>query len=1083
MKKSKIQSHLTSAAAVRRRPATVRRLLVEALCERRVLATITGMVFSDANDDWRASSHEVTLADRLVFVDHNDNGLPDDGEPFALTDLDGRFSLEQLGSDAQIVRLFSGRPSQQQQFPIHPDWNPSNIVLANLELLAASGNLRLDPFSSRAVIPVVQGLKIADLSARTAIDVPLDADPIDVAFLGDGSLIVLASDAHGHSAYRVAADGLVQPLDLTVNAEHEADTEGSGPVNWSALAVDGDGHGVLIPDGDSDSVVVHQLFASSGGITSWGTTTTVTPGTQVVTGGAVTTVIAEPIVGGLGLSLWSNSTGTIISSERVPVMGAEKLLAYSDASGLAFVLLSEDSEDDSRAIAVLDAAADFAPLQTIAGLEEIIAVDTGRAMVFSLAPESSRLRAIDALTAEIVADWMLEFDLSSEPLELALDAAADELVLLGSAGLATVSLDRVDAHRLQLDGATPPFPLRFAARVTGENHPPFFLEALEYDGLQGQTLVLPDGALLTRASDPDGDPLIVVRTSSPLHGTATVTPTGGLTYTPDADFVGIDSFTVLLHDGHGSSTETTVRILIAPEVIQEPELTITIQPVPENVEPGFVVGQIDVFGFGGRPVRFHIADPRFEVVDGWILVAPGAQLNYEDEYFITTSVTATDLETEQSVTRTFSVQVTDEDDPIEDIQPRSASVHENVAGELIAELMVIDEDSEQPFIFTVDDDRFEIHHRNLRLKPGVSLNYEAGAQIVINITATDAWGGGNSLTVPFTIEVLDVAEAASSISLTNNTVMEWVSGAEVGEILVDGFSLGSSYVAAVDDSRFEIVDGRLKLRKDEFLTFSTQQEAQLIISVRDTGQVFPPVAETFVVIVLENENPFHNSSSPFDVNNDGMVTPLDALLILNALSKNGGGGPISTFSPPGRYWDVNGDGLITPLDALLILNFINHQNRNPGLSEPEAQVEAAQRQVSTQPQQRVGSSSENIASTVFSASLKDEWHVDSIATVAAAPPIESLPNAGQRTSWHSPLAPLADRALEILDRRSLRAEWIAAARAMQPRLQEIEQILRGELTSDQQAQVEQWLGKDPSYELTAHWVARVNTFLDRLDRA
>src|SRR5690606_25541665 len=168
----------------------------------------------------------------------------------------------------------------------------------------------------------------------------------------------------------------------------------------------------------------------------------------------------------------------------------------------------------------------------------------------------------------------------------------------------------------------------------------------------------------------------------------------------------------------------------------------------------------------------------------------------------------------------------------------------------------------------------EIHHRNLRLKPGVSLNYEAGSEVIVHITATDALGGGNSLTVPFTIEVIDVAESASSIALTNNTVMEWVPGAEVGEILVDGLPLGPSYVASVDDSRFEIVGGLLKLREEEFLSFSTQQEAQLIISVRDSGQVFPAVSETFLVIVLENENPFHNPGSPYDVNSDGMVTPL-----------------------------------------------------------------------------------------------------------------------------------------------------------------------------------------------------------------
>src|SRR5690606_30994368 len=121
--------------------------------------------------------------------------------------------------------------------------------------------------------------------------------------------------------------------------------------------------------------------------------------------------------------------------------------------------------------------------------------------------------------------------------------------------------------------------------------------------------------------------------------------------------------------------------------------------------------------------------------------------------------------------------------------------------ELIAELMVVDQDAEQPFILTVDDDRFEIVNRNLRLKPGVALDYEAGAEVVVQITATDAWGGGDSLTSSLTITVLDVAEQAGGMSLSGDTVMELVPGAEVGQLSVDGYPLPDSYTASVDDSR------------------------------------------------------------------------------------------------------------------------------------------------------------------------------------------------------------------------------------------------------------------------------------------
>ena len=68
-------------------------------------------------------------------------------------------------------------------------------------------------------------------------------------------------------------------------------------------------------------------------------------------------------------------------------------------------------------------------------------------------------------------------------------------------------------------------------------------------------------------------------------------------------------------------------------------------------------------------------------------------------------------------------------------------------------------------------------------------------------------------------------------------------------------------------------------------------------------------------------NAFHNYESPTDVNADGAISPLDALVVINYL--NGASGvaegedelPTSTMKP-----DVNGDGHISPLDALMVIN-------------------------------------------------------------------------------------------------------------------------------------------------------------------
>ena len=71
---------------------------------------------------------------------------------------------------------------------------------------------------------------------------------------------------------------------------------------------------------------------------------------------------------------------------------------------------------------------------------------------------------------------------------------------------------------------------------------------------------------------------------------------------------------------------------------------------------------------------------------------------------------------------------------------------------------------------------------------------------------------------------------------------------------------------------------------------------------------------------------WHNVVRPNDVNNDLVVTPLDALLIINdinarsprVLTTTGVGG----FVPP-PFIDVNNDGLVSPIDALLVINQLN----------------------------------------------------------------------------------------------------------------------------------------------------------------
>ena len=68
--------------------------------------------------------------------------------------------------------------------------------------------------------------------------------------------------------------------------------------------------------------------------------------------------------------------------------------------------------------------------------------------------------------------------------------------------------------------------------------------------------------MLANDSDADGDPLSATVVDQPQFGTLTPNPDGSFSYTPQAGFVGADSFTYRASDGLLNSELTTVSIQV-----------------------------------------------------------------------------------------------------------------------------------------------------------------------------------------------------------------------------------------------------------------------------------------------------------------------------------------------------------------------------------------------------------------------------------------------------------------------------------------------------------------------------------------
>ncbi len=86
------------------------------------------------------------------------------------------------------------------------------------------------------------------------------------------------------------------------------------------------------------------------------------------------------------------------------------------------------------------------------------------------------------------------------------------------------------------------------------------------------------------------------------------------------------------------------------------------------------------------------------------------------------------------------------------------TVSENAAGAVIGTLAVIDAKKGTTHILTVSDSRFEVVGSRLKLKNGISLDFEAAKTVAIDVTATDKSDTSRRLTRRFTINIKDIAE-------------------------------------------------------------------------------------------------------------------------------------------------------------------------------------------------------------------------------------------------------------------------------------------------------------------------------------
>lgn len=187
--------------------------------------------------------------------------------------------------------------------------------------------------------------------------------------------------------------------------------------------------------------------------------------------------------------------------------------------------------------------------------------------------------------------------------------------------------------------------------------------------------------------------------------------------------------------------------------------------------------------------------------------------------------------------------------------------------------------------------------------------YNSAGQLLGRYTTSELINGG--------VETMRLARGTADIAYAI------AGGHTVGTVRLDNLQFGAKSETKTGDN------GQFALPSLPAGTYRIQVTSPVAnpISPSNGRQNATVVANTATTDVdfgfVINSSQWQNATNRHDVNNDGEVSPIDALLIINDLNARGSRELPGTNTSTPPFIDVNGDSTVSPLDVLLVINYLN----------------------------------------------------------------------------------------------------------------------------------------------------------------
>ncbi|MEM9061416.1 MAG: tandem-95 repeat protein [Pseudomonadota bacterium] len=412
---------------------------------------------------------------------------------------------------------------------------------------------------------------------------------------------------------------------------------------------------------------------------------------------------------------------------------------------------------------------------------------------------------------------------------------------------------------------------------------------------RNQTIEIP---VLDNDLGQPGDPFTITAVSDPAAGSASITPAGAISYTPDVNVVGVDTFTYTVANGAGDTDTATVAVSVLagnpdPNAVDDSAAT----AVDTAVEVDVLANDSDL-DLRELSVSFVGAAENGEAdltPDGTILYTPDLGFEGIDQltYQVTTGTSVATATLSVSVGNAAPILVIDQLET--EVEDRSADGSDR----LIAELL-LDDDGIGTHVFSVtgaDAGFFRVVGDQLFLRGDAVLDAATDAELIVGLEVDDTdLAGAPEDTGSLTLNLIPFVNSAP-VAFLDIVRSDDLDPIEIdvldNDFDIDGDVLSLVSVGFATGGTFEIVNDKLMFtRTDATEIFETI--AYEVTDGTDTveGTLDLRLSEATV------------SVPPADIQGDDTAEELDGTPVGEVIAGAGGG---DTIRAEGGDDTVRGD--------------------------------------------------------------------------------------------------------------------------------------------------------------------------------